>query len=158
MDKGKSVRFPPNSHFLDIHEVVPEGAEEEEEEGQQQQQEQEKKVEVKIDKRPNRIPKVRETKRQQHRNFSRQVSLETGVSVLQKQSKAKNGKGVLSRSGNSFAAYGEAQRFGVINDGRRENFNMFRTKSTLGKQNSLLPLRKESGMDRSRRRADLILT
>lgn len=147
MDKGKSSELPPKSHFLDIREVVEEGEEGEEGE-EEEKQEQVTKIEEKVEKRPNRITKFRDMKRQ-HKKFSRQVSLETGVSVLNKQSKAQNGRGVLPRSGNSFAEYGEAQRFGVINDGRRENFNMFRTKSTLGKQNSLLPLRKESGMDHS---------
>ncbi|KAK1384882.1 guard cell S-type anion channel SLAC1 [Heracleum sosnowskyi] len=142
MENGKSTELPPKSHFLDIQEVVEEGEEGGEEE-EEQQQEQVTKIEEKLDKRPNRM-------KRQHKKFSRQVSLETGVSVLNKQSKAKNERGVLPRSGNSFAGYGEAQRFGVIHDGRRENFNMFRTKSTLGKQNSLLPLRKESGMDHSK--------
>lgn len=151
MDKGKSSELPPKSHFLDIRDVVEEG--EEGEEGEEEQQEHVTKTEEKLDKRSNRITKFREMKRQ-HKKFSRQVSLETGVSVLNKQSKAKNERGVLPRSGNSFAEYGEAQRFGVINDGRRENFNMFRTKSTLGKQHSLLPLRKESGMDHTMKKDD----
>lgn len=148
-DKEKNLPLPPKSHFLDIHEVVEEG-----EEGEEGEEEQElvTKIEENSDKRPNRIAKVRDMKRQ-HRKFSRQVSLETGVSVLNKQSKEKNERGVL-RSGNSFGGYGEAQRFGVNNDGRRENFNLFRTKSTLGKQNSLLPLRKESGLDHIMKNVD----
>ncbi|WOG81686.1 hypothetical protein DCAR_0100837 [Daucus carota subsp. sativus] len=136
MDKGKGTGLPPKSHFLDIHEVVPEEGEEGEE--------QVMKTAGKMDKRP---PRVREIRKQQRKIISRQVSLETGVSVMNKQSQAKTGRGVLPRSGNSFAGYGEVHRFGALNDGRRENFNMFRTKSTLGKQNSLLPIRKDSGID-----------
>lgn len=133
----KNSQLSPNIHFLDIHEVVPEEGEEEEGTAIV--------AEKKAEKRPNRSTKVREMKRQ-HRSFSRQVSLETGVSVLNRESKAKNERTALPRSGRSFGGFGEAQRIGV-NEGRKGDFNIFRTKSTLGKQNSLLPLRKERGMD-----------
>ncbi|CAO2036180.1 unnamed protein product [Urochloa humidicola] len=78
------------------------------------------------------------------RAFSRQVSLGSGVAVLG----ARNGGGVrgpraLPRSGRSL---------GVLAGGegaaRRGDFSMFRTKSTLSKQNSLLPTRiRESDLE-----------
>uniref|UniRef100_A0A0D9W8G1 C4-dicarboxylate transporter/malic acid transport protein n=1 Tax=Leersia perrieri TaxID=77586 RepID=A0A0D9W8G1_9ORYZ len=87
---------------------------------------------------------------QTQRAFSRQVSLGSGVTVM-----GKNGGGgrgqqrALPRSGNSLGvlhhhsgALGQAAA-GVAGDGagRRGDFSMFRTKSTLSKQNSLLPSR-----------------
>lgn len=139
MDMKRNAQLSPNIHFLDIHEVVLEEGEEEEEGTT-------KMADKKPEKRLNRnTTKVREMKRQ-HRSLSRQVSLETGVSVLNRESKAKNERSALPRSGRSFGGFGEAQRIGV-GEGRKGDFNIFRTKSTLGKQNSLLPLRKETDMD-----------
>lgn len=81
-------------------------------------------------------------------SFSRQVSLETGFSALvdreQKSAGGKDGeKRLLSRSGNSLGGFMSTNgRSG--GEGRvKGDFSMFRTKSTLSKQNSLLPIRKE---------------
>ncbi|PSR91539.1 Guard cell S-type anion channel like [Actinidia chinensis var. chinensis] len=131
-----------DTHFVDIHEVFPE---EEEEEGGGERS---TKTTEKSDKRLNKPIKIREAKKQ-HRNFSRQVSLETGFSVLYRESKANDERRVLSRSGKSFGGFGAASRVG--GEGRKDDFSIFRTKSAIGKQNSLLPTtRKESEMDAQR--------
>lgn len=133
----RSSQNPTNIHFVDIHEVVPE--EEEEEEQQTEKPPHEKRFN-----RPH-VMKFRDGRRNTtHRsNFSRQVSLETGVSKL---NKAHNEIKSLPRSGRSFSGFGSSH--GVETNGKNGEFNMFRTKSTLGKQNSfMLPLRKESGID-----------
>lgn len=132
----------PNSHgthFVDIHEVLEE-EEEEEEEGTRAT-----KMADKTEKRLTKLTKTREAKRQQRSTtLSRQVSLETGFSVLNKESKAKNDqRKMLSRSGNSFGGFGSVHRGGV--EGRRGDFSIFKTKSGLLRQNSLLPAKKESG-------------
>lgn len=71
----------------------------------------------------------------QERSFGRQVSLETG---LDRDSK---GKGIermaLPRSGRSFGGFDSTNI-----EGRKADFSIFRTKSTLSKQNSLLPSKK----------------
>lgn len=116
------------THLVDIHEVVPE---EEEKKGAN------RKVDKADHKRLNRPIKVRDTKRQ-HRGLNRQVSLETGFSVLlNRESKAKDERRsvVLSRSGRSFG--------GFDFEGRKGDFSMFKTKASLSRQNSLLPSRKE---------------
>ncbi|XP_059661685.1 guard cell S-type anion channel SLAC1 [Cornus florida] len=131
---------PPSSletHFIDIHEVLPEEEEEEEEERVT-------KMADKAEKRLNRPIKLKDMKRN-HRSFSRQVSLETGFSVLNRESKAKDERRVLTRSGNSFGGFGSAHRVGV--EGRKGDFSIFRTKSGIVKQNPNLPLRKEGEMD-----------
>ena len=84
--------------------------------------------------------KLRELKRPQ-RSFSRQVSLETGFSVLDRESKAKDERKVLRRSGRSFGGFDSVNKAG--GEPGKGDFNIFRTKSTLSKQNSLLPTRKE---------------
>ncbi|KAE9459494.1 hypothetical protein C3L33_08613, partial [Rhododendron williamsianum] len=132
----------PNSlgtHFVDIHEVPEEEEEEEEEEGTQ-----ETKMAEKTEKRLTKLTKTREAKRQQRSTtLSRQVSLETGFSVLNKESKAKDDqRKMLSRNGKSFGGFGSVHSGGV--EGRRGDFSIFRTKSGLLKQNTLLPA-KESG-------------
>lgn len=82
------------------------------------------------------------------RAFSRQVSLGSGVTVLGMDKVGKNGgRGSSVRSAqrqeprvlNHTGALGQA----AAGDGaaRRGDFSMFRTKSTLSKQNSLLPSR-----------------
>lgn len=98
----------------------------------------------KAEKHLTRMTKPREAKRQ-HRSttFSRQVSLETGFSVLNKESKSKDDqKKMLSRGGNSFGGFGSVHRGGV--EGRRGDFSIFKTKSGFRKQNSLLPVHMES--------------
>ncbi|KAA8522309.1 hypothetical protein F0562_012982 [Nyssa sinensis] len=110
------------THFVDIHKVFSDHVEE----GRVP------KMADKTEKRLNRPIKSQEMKRT-HRSFNRQVSLETGFSVLNRDSKAKDERRVLTRSGNSFGGFGSAHRIGV--EGRKGDFDIFRTKSTMGKQN-----------------------
>ncbi|KAL4570845.1 hypothetical protein LXL04_026508 [Taraxacum kok-saghyz] len=145
MGKERSSQNPTNIHFVDIHEAVPEEDEEEEEE--EKEKEATKMAEKPPEKRSNRpqLNRFRDGRRSNiHRsNFSRQVSLETGVSKL---NKAQNEIKSLPRSGRSFGGFGSSH--GVDSYCKKAEFNMFRTKSTLSKQNSfMLPLRKESGVD-----------
>ncbi|CAN1834008.1 Guard cell S-type anion channel SLAC1 [Linum perenne] len=77
--------------------------------------------------------------------FSRQVSLETGFSVLSNSNRKDDGGGgesrkVLQRSGTSFG--GLNSRVNGVGMEKKADFSMFRTKSSLSKQNSLLPSRK----------------
>ncbi|CAN8312068.1 unnamed protein product [Cochlearia groenlandica] len=117
------------SNFADINEVVPE------EDAEQEPQNQENSNNNKrfaFNKGLNR------GRQRPYRGFSRQVSLETGFSVLNRESKGRDDKRTLPRSGRSFAGF---ETGGNINGGygRKADFSMFRTKSTLSKQNSLLP-------------------
>lgn len=122
MDKGFQA-FHKKDHFVDIHEVVPEEEEQEEEEEQRDE---------------NRCRNI-ETKRPH-----RQVSLETGFSVLRGESKRKDEKTkVLTRSGKSL---GDFKTFKVGVEGKRKDFNKFRTKSGLSRQNSAALPRRESGI------------
>lgn len=119
----------PRSNFADINEVVLE--EDAEQEPPQQQDNNNKRFTG--NRGPNR------GRQRPYRGFSRQVSLETGFSVLNRESKGRGEKKSLPRSGRSFAGF---ETRGIINgggDGRKGDFNIFRTKSTLSKQNSLLP-------------------
>jgi hypothetical protein len=83
------------------------------------------------------------------RAFSRQVSLGSGVTVLGMDKVGKNGgrgqQRALPRSGKSLGVLNHTGALGqaAAGDGaaRRGDFSMFRTKSTLSKQNSLLPSR-----------------
>ncbi|KAL5748605.1 hypothetical protein ACOSQ2_025902 [Xanthoceras sorbifolium] len=129
----------PNSmetHFVDIHEVLPE------------EEEEITRVEDKAKKgMMNKPIRVRDAKRT-HRNFSRQVSLETGFSVLNRESKAKDERKVLPRSGRSFGGFDSTIRIG--GEARKGDFSIFKTKSTLSKQNSLMPTRKEKEMESQR--------
>lgn len=100
----------------------------------------------KTDTKSNRPTKNREMKRPP-RKFSRQVSLETGFSVLNGEtSKDKNERKILGRSGNSFGGFGVNGTTG-IEARNKGDFNMFRTKSTIARQSSKIPLRKESGIE-----------
>ncbi|PON57450.1 Voltage-dependent anion channel [Parasponia andersonii] len=130
MDKRPISPSSLQTHFVDIHEVLPE-----EEEGITPSM-----GEKPENKRVNRPIRVRDTKRN-HRSFSRQVSLETGFTVLNRESKAKDERRALPRSGRSFGGFDSANRFGI--EGRKGDFSIFKTKSTLSKQNSLLPSRKD---------------
>ena len=132
MDKKPTTLGPPQNHFLDIHEVLPE-----------EDEERMMKEEDKVDKHLNRPNKVREMKKP-HRSFNRQVSLETGFSVLNRENKVKNERKALTRSGTSFDS---AHMIGL--EGRKGDFSIFKTKSTLSKQNSLLP-RKERELETQR--------
>lgn len=140
MDFGATSPRSLNTHFVDIHEVLPE----EEEEGHEENKIR-KMADHKTDKNVvNKPIKMREMKRQ-HKSFSRQVSLETGFSVLNRESKEKNERKTLPRSGKSFGGFGSSHGVGI--EGRKGDFNIFRTKSALVRQNSKLPLRKESGLE-----------
>ncbi|XWS49840.1 hypothetical protein CRYUN_Cryun12cG0037600 [Craigia yunnanensis] len=79
---------------------------------------------------------------------NRQVSLETGFSVLDRESKAKDERKVLRRSGRSFGGFDSANRIG--GEAKKGDFDIFRTKSTLSRQNSLLPTIKEREMETQR--------
>ena len=90
------------------------------------------------------------------RAFSRQVSLGSGVTVLDMDRGGRNGGGrgqrALPRSGRSLGVLNHSGVLGQASgDGaarRGGDFSMFRTKSTLSKQNSLLPTRiRESDLD-----------
>ncbi|KAK6130122.1 hypothetical protein DH2020_036138 [Rehmannia glutinosa] len=126
----------PGTHFVDIHEVREEEEDDEDEEGDKPT-----KMSEKQDKRFKKLPtKIREIRRP---DFNRQVSLETGFSALngEKNTEMKT----LPRSGKSFGGFGTAHRIGGA-EGKKGDFNIFRTKSSLVRQSSKLPLRKESGI------------
>ncbi|KAI3812996.1 hypothetical protein L1987_17709 [Smallanthus sonchifolius] len=149
MVKEQNSKNQTNIHFVDIHEAVPEEEEEEEEEEKKQANNNSNNImaEKPPERRLNRPPvmKFHEGKRNTpHSSLSRQVSLETGVSKL---NKAHNNEiKSLPRSGRSFGGFGSSH--GAETNYKKGDFNLFRTKSTLGKQNSfMLPLRKESGFD-----------
>ncbi|KAF9614673.1 hypothetical protein IFM89_019801 [Coptis chinensis] len=128
MDKSATSQ---ENHFVDIHQ------------GHPQEEDQIMDMPKTFEKRLQRPFKLREMKRPQ-RNFSRQVSLETGFSALDRETKAKDDKRVLSRSGRSLGdQFGSTSRV----EGKKGDFSIFRTKSTLTKQNSFLPSRKETETD-----------
>lgn len=138
MDKKQTP--PPishaNPHFVDIHEVLHEGEEDEEQEHVQPKTAPAlaDAVEKRLKKHNNRLRPPPPPSQQ--RSFGRQMSLETG---LNRESK---GKGIermaLPRSGRSFGGFDS-----TIIEGKKADFSIFRTKSTLSKQNSLLPSRKD---------------
>ncbi|KAK4486420.1 hypothetical protein RD792_009095 [Penstemon davidsonii] len=120
-----------STHFVDIHEILQEEEDEEEE----------NKAIGKSGKRFNKQFKKRPP---YHRNFSRQVSLETGFSALNgDHSKEKMERNVLPRSGKSFGGFGSYVNGAEL--ARKGDFDIFRTKSSIVRQNSKLPFRKESG-------------
>ncbi|KAK4262674.1 hypothetical protein QN277_028208 [Acacia crassicarpa] len=121
------------THFVDIHEALPE----EDEEGMIKMEESDNNVE----KKTSRHNRVREMKRPQ-KSFGRQLSLETGFSMLNKESNAKDERKALTRSGRSFGGFDSTIRIG-LEGGRKGDFSIFKTKSTLSKQNSLLPSKKK---------------
>ncbi|CAI9093859.1 OLC1v1029449C1 [Oldenlandia corymbosa var. corymbosa] len=159
MDMNPSNNLPnfQGTHFVDIHEVLHE--DEEEGEGEKKLINNNNNTNVNVpnhhDKAKNRFvhPKIRnintDGKRPppHHKGFSRQVSLETGFSVLNGGSSSNNKaqKKLLTRSGNSFGDYGSARC--QVAEGRKADFNMFRTKSTLSRQNSALPPKDVGGND-----------
>ncbi|KAL3818158.1 hypothetical protein ACJIZ3_004063 [Penstemon smallii] len=117
-----------STHFVDIHEIL-------------QEDEEENKASGKSGKRFNKQFKKRPP---YHRNFSRQVSLETGFSALNgDSSKEKMERNVLPRSGKSFGGFGSHVPGAELV--RKGDFDIFRTKSSIVRQNSKLPFRKESG-------------
>ncbi|KAL6004748.1 Guard cell S-type anion channel slac1 [Asimina triloba] len=121
-----------SAHFVDIHQITVE----EEEEPR------------KAAGRPPSI-KWKEQRRAAHRNFSRQVSLETGFSALKRESKGgKESQKVLARNGRSFSGFGAVNyrnnAAAAAAEGRKTDFSIFRTKSTLHKQHSLLPVRRDT--------------
>ncbi|XP_054825397.1 guard cell S-type anion channel SLAC1 [Prosopis cineraria] len=127
------------THFVDMHEALPE----EDEERIIQMEDSNN-----VDKKMSRPIRVREAKRPQ-KSFGRQLSLETGFSVLNKESKANDERKALPRSGRSFGGFDSANRMG-LEGGRKGDFSIFKTKSTLSKQNSLLPSRKEKELESQR--------
>ena len=133
MERRPTSHSSLETHFVDINEVL------REEEDEEDKKETTRKID-KADKRLNRPIKVRDTKRS-HRSLNRQVSLETGFSVHNWESKKKDERRVLPRSGRSFGGFDSVDRVGL--EGRKDGFSLFRTKSTLNKQNSLLPTWKE---------------
>lgn len=133
MDSRKAL----GTHVVDI---IPEALQEEVEENANKHGSYNKQEKV-----SERRAKIREGKRPHDRTaFSRQVSLETGFSVLNVDSR-KDGRRLLTRSGKSLGAFGTRERAAV--EGRRGDFNMFRTKSTLSRQSSALHRKLETGMD-----------
>ncbi|KAL6182071.1 hypothetical protein ACLB2K_043494 [Fragaria x ananassa] len=138
MDKRNTSPCFLDTHLVDIHEVLPE---EEEEEGITKEENGE------VEKRFNKPFELREMKSttSQRSKINRQVSLETGFSVLRKESKKgkdESGGVNLPRSGRSFGGFDSLNRFGM--EGRKGDFSIFKTRSSsLSKQNSLLPSRKE---------------
>ncbi|XP_075505814.1 guard cell S-type anion channel SLAC1-like [Primulina tabacum] len=127
--------FPrsPDAKFVDIHEV-PEEEEEQLQEQEHQQNNTAKTGYAKEEKQFNKPIKIREWKRP-YRSFSRQVSLETGFSAFNREQKDRQS---LERSGNSFGGFGCAER-------KKGDFNIFRTRSGIVRQNSRLPFRMDSG-------------
>lgn len=130
--------IPMQTHFVDIHEALPE-------EDEERIIKMEDNDNNNVGKQMNRPIRAREIKRPQ-RNFSRQVSLETGFSVLNRESKAKDERGSLPRSGRSFGGFDSANRIG-LEGGRKGDFSIFKTKSTLSKQKSLLPSKMEKVLE-----------
>ncbi|KAG9445107.1 hypothetical protein H6P81_016447 [Aristolochia fimbriata] len=125
--------------FVDIHQVLPE----------------EKPAEDRDDHRRlllNKPARFRDQKRVPHRSFSRQVSLETGISALDKETKAGKDERKVLRSGKSFGGFG-----GAAAEGRRGDFSIFRTKSAINlhKQSSMLPIKKDAA-DLEPAKGDLI--
>ncbi|XP_062030686.1 guard cell S-type anion channel SLAC1 [Rosa rugosa] len=138
MDKRKTSPYFLDTHLIDIHEVLPE--EEEQEEGITEEEN------GKAEKRLNKPIKVREMKgSSQRRSINRQVSLETGFSVLRKESNRAKDENIgvnLPRSGRSFGGFDSINRFGM--EGRKGDFSIFETKSSNpSRQNSWLPSKKE---------------
>ncbi|KAL3619370.1 Guard cell S-type anion channel slac1 [Castilleja foliolosa] len=131
MEMKETSRRHPGTHFVDIHEVQEE--EYDDEEGDKPTQIGEK-----------RYKKARETKRAHNKNFIRQVSLETGFSALNGESKQME-MNTLPRSGKSFGGFGSSHRIG--GEEKKVDFSIFRTKSNLVRQSSKLAFRKESGID-----------
>ncbi|MED6133974.1 Guard cell S-type anion channel slac1 [Stylosanthes scabra] len=141
MDKKPIPLASHQNLFVDIHEVLPE-----EEEGVEERM---IKADDKADNNnnnkqhlmmmSNKANKESSARKPHHRSFNRQVSLETGFSVLNSEKKAKEyeRKATLTRSGTSL---GGANGIHAL-EGRKKDFSMFKTKSTLSKQNSLLPTR-----------------
>ncbi|KAK9143660.1 hypothetical protein Syun_013060 [Stephania yunnanensis] len=80
------------------------------------------------------------------RHLNRHMKKQQGVST-DKESNGKDDRKLLSRSGESFGGFGSANRTGTAVEGRRGDFSIFRTKSALSKQNSMLPLKKETDSD-----------
>lgn len=134
MDKTSSSPSSSNVHLVDIQEVV---SEEDEETSKTMVQRAEKRGRM----RPLKFQE--QARRAGNRSsLSRQVSLETGFSVLK--GKQQNERISLSRSGRSLGGIGARSSGAVVGEAKKGDFSMFRTKSTLTKQNSLLPMKKET--------------
>ncbi|KAJ0974591.1 hypothetical protein J5N97_016556 [Dioscorea zingiberensis] len=93
------------------------------------------------------------------KSFDRQVSLETGVAAMKMDAKnsrtsggSKDERRLLARNGKSLGGLRDGGSVEVGGEGininrNKGDFSIFRTKSTLTKQNSLLPLRKDSELN-----------
>ncbi|KAM6556936.1 hypothetical protein CsatB_003955 [Cannabis sativa] len=143
MDKSPITQASSShqTHYVDVHEILPNVKEKEITSSTMVEK---ATGNNNTNKRVNRPIRVRDIRRNPRSNFSRQVSLETGFAVLNKElSKAKDERmgPSLPRSGRSFGGFDLANQIGI--EGRKRDFSMFKTKSTLSKQNSLLPLRKD---------------
>lgn len=122
-----------STHFVDIHEV-------ENEEDEDEITEMPEKIEQSSNhKSSNKPVKLKEFKRT-YKSFSRQVSLETGFSVINKEIGRDKRARALVRSGRSL---GTGQRINVSGEIKKGDFSKFMTKSSLSKQNSLTPMKKE---------------
>ncbi|KZV19453.1 hypothetical protein F511_08794 [Dorcoceras hygrometricum] len=129
--------FPrsPNAHFVDIHEVPEEG----EEKNEHEENKTAKMAYAKEEKQLHKPIKFREW-RKSYRSFSRQVSLETGFSAFNSEQKVKMERQSLARSGKSFGGFGCAER-------KKGDFNIFRTRPGIVRQNSRLLFKKDSGIN-----------
>ncbi|GAB4856972.1 Guard cell S-type anion channel slac1 [Ancistrocladus abbreviatus] len=132
MDQRPPSSRPSEAQYVDIHEVFPEV--DRPADGLMADQKAEKQI-----KRPARFQGEKRPTVTTIKSLSRQVSLETGFSILKDNNGAE--RRTLPRSGTSI---GRLER-----DRRKADFSIFKTRSTLNKQNSLLPLKKgENDMDR----------
>lgn len=133
MDKKPTNSF--QTHFMDIHEeVLSEG----DEEGTIRNEEREEKYLNKTATKPREL-------RRNHGRLNRQVSLETGFSVLNRERKGRDERKTLTRSGTSLGGLNPANKIGL--EGQKRDFSIFKTKSTLSKQNSLLPRKIEKELE-----------
>ncbi|XP_021754023.1 guard cell S-type anion channel SLAC1-like [Chenopodium quinoa] len=135
MDKTPPDPRPSNAHLIDIQEVLSE-----EDEGTTLNRTTAQKPEKRGRARPVRHQEP--ARRAGNRSsLSRQVSLETGFSVLK--GTQQNERVALSRSGRSLGGLGAKSSGAVVREVKKGDFSMFKTKSSLTKQNSLMPMKKE---------------
>ncbi|KAM7256140.1 hypothetical protein ACFE04_011881 [Oxalis oulophora] len=135
MDKRQSPPSALPTHFVDIHDVLPE---EEEEEVDMNKETVDKVENFNGILNKNNIVRAREMNKRPYKGLNRQVSLETGFAVLKRESKAKDeNRNVLPRSGRSFGGFETGHRIGT--EAKKGDFSIFKTKGGLSKQNSLRP-------------------
>lgn len=148
MDTKEASSSRDQALFVDIHRVLPE--EEEEGGGVEEEGIVSNKLAEKRHHRPFKLKEAKSGVPHNHKSFSRQLSLETGFSILNReprhQAAGNEGKAVLQRNGRSFGGFSPASRV-VGAEERRKEFNIFRTKSTLGRQNSMFPVKATGPVD-----------